>query len=58
MKKSEICKKAQVAVLKNQSFEEAEKLEILKYLMDREDTELLMEKREAEKEEVSENAEN
>ena len=48
MKKSEIYRKAQVAVLKTETIGVFEKLEVLRELMDREDTALFCEKREEE----------
>lgn len=46
MKKSECFKIAQIAVLRNQSIEAEEKLEIIRVLMSEEDIARLVEKRE------------
>lgn len=48
MKKSEIWKKAQLAVLSDSRLSDSDKLEILKELQDKEDTALFIEKREKE----------
>ena len=49
MKKSEIYKKAQLSVLKDNSLTDETRLEILKFLMNREDLEIYVEKQEEEK---------
>lgn len=48
MKKSEIYKKAQLAVLSDSRLSDSDKLEILRELQDKEGTALFCEKREAE----------
>ena len=53
MKKSECFRKAQIAVIKNQSFEAEEKLEILRRLMTEEDIQKLVEESEEDKNECA-----
>ena len=48
MKKSECFRKAQIAVIKNQSFEAEEKIEILKVLVAEEDMQKIMEREDKE----------
>lgn len=48
MKKSEIYKAAQVAVLRDQNLSAVTRLEVLRELMDKEDVELFVEKRDEE----------
>lgn len=51
MKKSECFRKSQIAVIKNQSLEAEEKLEILRALMTEEDIQKMVEEREENKNE-------
>lgn len=52
MKKSEIYKAAQMAVLKDEKLSNEAVLEVLKELMDKEDTALFVEKREEQERDV------
>lgn len=57
MKKSEICRVAQLTVLKDRELEDKDKLAIIQYLHDREDTELSLERIE-EREKMNESLKN